>query len=83
MAGTVQGANEGEQSDAESAASIYRDRRGGVRGDSVHFEGTGSKSPHKSELPVEAAVVEEAGAAELELVASRSTKEPAEETRHG
>lgn len=46
---------------------------------SLHFEDTGSKSPHRSEL---AAVVEEAGAAELELVASRSTKEPADKARY-
>lgn len=69
---------------------FYRDRRGsgrregvggGQRGEgvSLHFEDTGSKSPHRSEL---AAVVEEAGAAELELVASRSTKEPAVKTRY-
>lgn len=66
---------------------FYRDRRGsggrggvGQRGEgvSLHFEDTGSKSPHRSEL---VAVVEEAGAAELELVASRSTKEPADKTR--
>lgn len=52
----------------------------GQRGEgvSLHFEDTGSKSPHRSEL---VAVVEEAGAAELELVASRSTKEPADKTR--
>lgn len=68
---------------------IYRDRRGGSGGllagggeDSVHFEDTGSKSPHRSELAVLAAVVEETGTAELELVASRSTKEPPKKTRN-
>lgn len=48
----------------------------------LHLEDTGSKSPHRSELAVVAAVVEEAGAAELELVASRSTNEPADKTRN-
>lgn len=64
---------------------IYRDQRvkgevgGGTRWVSLHFEDTGSKSPHRSELAV---ATVEGGAAELELVASRSTKEPGDRTIH-